>query len=103
MDADNTRWHDEHDKVEGLCSVMIPGDALEPCSALKGHDEPMSWRVDDWLWLSFLFFSGGFLLRGTEDVRDNCGVGARIALGGVALDVVLFKGLNAAFQAFERC
>jgi len=102
MYADNTRWHDEHDKVEGLCGcgVVVPGDALEPCSALKGHDEPASWRVDNWLWLSFLFFSGGFLPRGTEDIRDSCGVGARIALSGVAARCCAVQRVERGFPSF---
>lgn len=41
IDADNTRWHEEHVKVEALCAFGVVD-----CSAFEGH-KPVSWRVDD--------------------------------------------------------
>lgn len=41
IDADNTRWHEEHDKVEALCAFGVVD-----CSTFEGHG-PVSWRVDN--------------------------------------------------------
>lgn len=41
IDADNTRWHEEHDKAEALCAFGVVN-----CSTFEGHG-PVSWRVDN--------------------------------------------------------
>jgi len=41
IDADNTRWHEEHGKFGALCALGVVD-----CSAFEVH-KLVSWRVDD--------------------------------------------------------